>query len=79
MGYQNRTESNKKLIKISSDPSEVNPKAGFSNFGMVEGTYALVFGSLPGAVKRCVALRKCLRPAQHSGVQLSSVEKIVRN
>jgi large subunit ribosomal protein L3 len=78
MGYQNRTESNKKLIKISSDPSEVNSKAGFQNFGFVQGTYALIFGSLPGPAKRCVALRKCLRPAQHVGVQLQKVEAIVK-
>ena len=78
MGYQNRTESNKKLIKISSDPSEVNSKAGFQNFGMVQGTYALIFGSLPGPAKRCVALRKCLRPAQQVGVQLQKVEAIVK-
>jgi large subunit ribosomal protein L3 len=78
MGYQNRTESNKKLIKISSDPSEVNSKAGFQNFGFVQGTYALIFGSLPGPAKRCVALRKSLRPAQQVGVQLQKVEAIVK-
>ena len=78
MGYQNRTESNKKLIKISSDVSEVNSKAGFQNFGMVQGTYALIFGSLPGPAKRCVALRKSLRPAQQVGVQLQKVDAIVK-
>ncbi len=78
MGYQNRTESNKKLIKISTDPSEVNSKTGFQNFGFVQGTYALIFGSLPGPAKRCVALRKCLRPAQQVGVQLQKVEAIVK-
>jgi len=79
MGYQNRTESNKKLIKISKNVSEVNPKAGFQNFGMVAGEYALIFGSLPGPAKRCVALRKCIRPAQQVGVQLQTVDKIVIN
>ncbi len=78
MGYQNRTESNKKLIKISTDPSEVNSKSGFQNFGFVQGTYALIFGSLPGPAKRCVALRKSLRPAQQVGVQLQKVEAIVK-
>jgi large subunit ribosomal protein L3 len=77
MGYHNRTESNKKIIKMSKNVSEINPKSGFKNFGMVEGEYALVFGSLPGPSKRCIALRKSLRPAQHSGVQLQSVEKII--
>jgi large subunit ribosomal protein L3 len=79
MGYQNRTETNKKLIKISKNPTEVNPKSGFKNFGLVTGEYALIFGTLPGPSKRCVALRKSLRPAQQVGVQLGSVEKIIIN
>ncbi|MFA5360939.1 MAG: 50S ribosomal protein L3 [archaeon] len=78
MGYQNRTESNKKILKISTDVSEVNPKTGFNNFGMVKGQYALVFGSVPGAIKRCVALRKSIRPAQQRGVQLEKVDKIIK-
>ena len=79
MGYQNRTETNKKLIKISKNSGEVNPKSGFKNFGLVQGAYALVFGSIPGPAKRCVAMRKSLRPVQKVGVQLSSVEKIIIN
>jgi len=79
MGYQNRTEVNKKIIKISKNPAEVNSKAGFLHYGMVEGEYALIFGSLPGAVKRCVALRKSLRPIQKVGVQLQKVDKIILN
>ncbi|VVB76335.1 50S ribosomal protein L3 [uncultured archaeon] len=79
MGYQNRTEVNKKIIKFSKNVAEVNPKAGFQNFGMVSGEYALVFGSLPGPAKRCIAMRKSIRPAQHKGVQLQSVEKIIIN
>jgi large subunit ribosomal protein L3 len=77
MGYQNRTEVNKKLIKLSKNVGEVNPKSGFQNFGMVQGEYALVFGSLPGPAKRCIALRKSLRPVQSVGVQLQSVERII--
>lgn len=78
MGYHNRTESNKKIIKISSDVNEVNPKAGFMNFGLVKGQYALIFGSLPGTVKRCIAFRKSIRPAQQRGVQLEKVDKIIK-
>jgi large subunit ribosomal protein L3 len=79
MGYQNRTEVNKKIIKISKNIAEVNPKSGFQNFGLVQGEYALIFGSLPGPAKRCIALRKSLRPAQQVGVQLAAVDKIVIN
>ncbi|MCX6802947.1 MAG: 50S ribosomal protein L3 [Candidatus Diapherotrites archaeon] len=79
MGYQNRTEVNKKIIKISKNTSEVNPKAGFKNYGLVKGNYALIFGSLPGPAKRCIALRKSLRPVQKVGVQLATVERIIIN
>jgi large subunit ribosomal protein L3 len=78
-GYHNRTETNKRIIKISKNVSEINPKSGFLNYGLVESNYALIFGSLPGPVKRCIALRKSLRPAQQKGVQLQSVEKIIKN
>jgi large subunit ribosomal protein L3 len=77
MGYQNRTEVNKKLIKVSKNVAEINPKSGFQNYGMVQGEYALVFGSLPGPAKRCIALRRSLRPMQSVGVQLQSVERII--
>lgn len=79
MGYHNRTEVNKKIIKISKNASEVNPKSGFKNYGLIEGNYALIFGSVPGPAKRCIALRKSLRPAQQKGVQLAAVEKIIAN
>ena len=78
MGYHNRTESNKRILKISSNVSEVNPKAGFNKFGMVEGQYALIFGSVPGSIKRCIALRKSIRPEQQKGVQLEKVDKILK-
>ena len=77
MGYHNRTEVNKKLLKMSKNVAEVNPSSGFKNYGLVEGEYAILFGSIPGPVKRCVALRKSLRPVQHKGVQLQTVEKII--
>jgi len=79
MGYHNRTEVNKKIIKISKNASEVNPKSGFMNYGLVSGNYALVFGSIPGPAKRCIAMRKSLRPRQQKGIQLASVERIIKD
>jgi large subunit ribosomal protein L3 len=77
MGYQNRTESNKKLLKISDKPEEVNGKSGFSGYGVVRGKYAIIAGSIPGANKRCVAIRKSLRPVKKSGIALGSIEKVL--
>ena len=77
MGYHNRTESNKKILKISKNVAEINTSSGFLNYGNVEGAYALIFGSLPGPAKRCIALRSCIRPAQQVGVQLQTVERVL--
>jgi large subunit ribosomal protein L3 len=62
MGYHQRTEYNKRILKIGIDGKEVTPKGGFVRYGEVKGTYLLVDGSLPGPVKRLVRLRYPVRP-----------------
>ncbi len=78
MGYHNRTEYNKKLIKISNKVEEINPVSGFANYGMVKEKYALIFGSVAGPAKRCIALRKTVRPIKKSGIQLEKVIGVVK-
>ena len=60
-GYHQRTEYNKRLLKIGDNPDEINPKGGFVNYGLVGGTYALLHGSLPGPSKRLIRFRKAVR------------------
>ena len=62
MGYHQRTEYNKRILKIGIDGKTVTPKGGFLNYGEVKGTYILVDGSLPGPAKRLVRLRHPARP-----------------
>jgi large subunit ribosomal protein L3 len=62
MGYHQRTEYNKRILKIGIDGKEVTPKGGFLKYGMVKGTYVVVDGSLPGPVKRLIRLRHPARP-----------------
>jgi len=57
MGYQQRTEYNKRILKIGADGKEVSPKGGFLRYGPVRGPYIIVKGSLPGAAKRLIRLR----------------------
>ncbi|MDD4331656.1 MAG: 50S ribosomal protein L3 [Methanosarcinaceae archaeon] len=61
MGYHQRTEFNKRILKIGSDGSEVNPKGGFINYGFVHGDYVLIKGSVPGPSKRLIRLRDPIR------------------
>ncbi len=62
MGYHTRTEYNKWIIKIGSDPAEINPKGGFINYGHVKSSYLLLKGSIPGPKKRLIRMNLSLRP-----------------
>lgn len=62
MGYHQRTEYNKRILKIGIDGKEVTPKGGFVRYGEVKGTYVIVDGTLPGPAKRLVRLRYPARP-----------------
>jgi len=62
LGFQTRTEYNKKVLKIGEDGFE--PKGGFLHYGRVPKDYAFVEGSLPGPKKRLVMMMKASR---HSG------------
>lgn len=77
MGYQTRTEYNKRLLKISDNAEEVNPKSGFPNYGLVKEKFAIIKGSIPGPSRRCIAIRKSIRPEKSIGTKLASVEKII--
>lgn len=61
MGYHQRTELNKKIMRVGTDGNEVNPKGGFLNYGEVQGAYILVRGSVPGPAKRLIRLRDATR------------------
>jgi len=60
-GYHQRTEYNKRLLRIGDNPDEINPKGGFLNYGLIRGNYALLHGSLPGPSKRLIRFRKAVR------------------
>jgi large subunit ribosomal protein L3 len=62
MGYHQRTELNKRILKVGSNGEEVNPAGGFINYGLVKGDYVLIAGSIPGPKKRLVRLRPAVRP-----------------
>jgi large subunit ribosomal protein L3 len=62
MGYHQRTEYNKRILKIGVDGKDVTPKGGFLNYGEVKGTYVIVDGSVPGPAKRLIRLRYPVRP-----------------
>ncbi|MBD3204592.1 50S ribosomal protein L3 [Candidatus Woesearchaeota archaeon] len=62
MGYHQRTEYNKQILKISKDVSEIEQIGGFLRYGKINNTYLLMKGSIPGTKKRFVAMTKPMRP-----------------
>lgn len=60
-GFHNRTSFSKKLIKIDTDFSKINPKSGFKNYGVVKNPYVIIAGNVPGVSKRIVVLRQSIR------------------
>ena len=62
MGYHQRTEYNKRILKVGTNANEVTPKGGFLRYGPIKGTYLLIDGSLPGPAKRLIRLRYPARP-----------------
>ncbi|MEM2865613.1 MAG: 50S ribosomal protein L3 [Candidatus Hadarchaeales archaeon] len=67
MGYHQRTELNKRILKIGKG-EEVTPPGGFRRWGPVKSEYLLVAGSLPGPTKRLVQLRPARRAEGTGGV-----------
>jgi len=62
MGYHQRTEYNKRILKIGTNGADVSPKGGFIRYGPVKGAYVLISGSIPGPTKRQIRLRYPTRP-----------------
>ncbi len=61
-GYHQRTEYNKRIIKLGDKAEEVTPAGGFLHYGLLRNPYIVVKGSIPGPVKRLVRVRPAVRP-----------------
>ena len=66
MGFHQRTEYNKRILKIGTDGKEITPKGGFIRYGPVRGPYMLLEGSIPGPEKRPIKLRYPTRPPKEA-------------
>jgi len=73
MGFHQRTELNKRVLRIGDKGEEINPKGGLLHYGEIRNTYLLLHGTLPGPPKRVVRLRAPVRPG---GVKLAEPPEI---
>jgi len=76
LGYQTRTEYNKRVLKIGENAEEINPASGFTNFGNVKNDYVILAGSVPGPAKRIVGIRAAIRTAAESKHNVSDISYI---
>jgi large subunit ribosomal protein L3 len=61
-GFHQRTEYNKRILKVGIEGKTVNPDGGFRHYGIIKRGYLVVAGSLPGPSKRTLMLRYAMRP-----------------
>ncbi len=72
MGYHRRTEYNKRVLKIGDKGEEITPAGGFPHYGVVQSSYILLHGSIPGPAKRLIGIRDAVR--YQRGVQVKKPE-----
>ena len=81
-GFHQRTEYNKRILMISNThkntPDPINPSGGFKHFGLVNGDYMVVKGSLPGVPKRLIKMRQPMRNFQRKILEPRVLEVIVQ-
>jgi large subunit ribosomal protein L3 len=75
-GFHQRTEYNKRILKIGTDGAEVTPAGGFPHYGVVRTHYLLVHGSVPGPTKRLIRLRDAVRYTRGIEVQQADIRYV---
>ena len=76
LGYQTRTEYNKRILKISDNPEDINRKGGFLHYGVVRNQFIVLRGSVPGPKKRLIGLRHNIRKVDINRETLNEIEFI---
>ena len=65
MGFHQRTEYDKRIMIISNTEEDesikINPDGGYKHFGLVQGDFIILKGSVPGTYRRLIKLRRQIR------------------
>jgi len=72
MGYHQRTEFNKRILQIGEKGEDITPAGGFPHYGIINTSYVLIHGSIPGPTKRLVSMRDAIRYKR--GVKVEKAE-----
>lgn len=79
MGFHQRTEYNKQVVKIGQEGKDVTPKGGFIRYGEIKAEYVMLSGTVPGPARRAITLRHGARgtaapPPKFDYLSLESVQ-----
>jgi large subunit ribosomal protein L3 len=80
-GFHQRTEYNKRILVMSNTEKDgqnsINPSGGFKHFGLVQGDYIIVRGSVPGVPKRLIKMRQPIRNVSKKVLEPKVLEVVV--
>jgi large subunit ribosomal protein L3 len=74
MGFHQRTEYNKLVIKIGNNGNEITPKGGFLRYGTINSDYIMLKGSVPGTTNRLIVMRVATRPPPEARVPAPKID-----
>lgn len=74
MGFHQRTQYNKLVIKVGNDGSEITPKGGFLRYGVINSDYIMLKGSVAGTTNRLIVMRIASRPLPEAGEPAPKIE-----
>ena len=66
MGYHQRTEYNLRIVTLGETGRDITPAGGFTHYGVVNSSYLMVIGSVPGPIRRFIRFRRALRPSSEA-------------
>lgn len=78
MGMHQRVEYNKRIMVMgNADDGKINPQGGYKHFGLVNGDYIILRGSVPGTYKRMIKLRAQIRNEPPKVIKPNILEVVV--
>lgn len=78
MGYHQRTDYNKRILKIGEAGDEITPPGGFIRYGIVRGDYMILQGSITGHRKNLIKFRYALRAPSNIPSEAPTLSHIQR-
>ena len=79
-GFHQRIEYNKRIMIMSNTEKneiKINPEGGFKHFGLVDGDFVIVKGSVPGTYRRLIKLRSQIRNVPSKIVKPNILEVVL--